>query len=190
MTELVIEGYLRSATTYCYYAFLLAQNRPVHVAYHLHVPAHVIRAVRWNIPTLVIIRDPRDAVSSALVRDPHTSVKAHLYRYLVFYQTLNAYRDDIVVADFEEVISDFSAVIDRINAKYATQFQRFEQTEENLARVHALLDARQNAFGGDHLTSYRPTAKKDIMKRKVDFSGKSNLLLRCTKIYRSLSPKF
>lgn len=35
-TEIVIEGYPRSANTFAVAAFLLAQGRPVKIAHHLH----------------------------------------------------------------------------------------------------------------------------------------------------------
>ena len=52
-TEIVIEGYPRSANTFAVAAFLLAQGRPVKIAHHLQVPAQVIQGVQWNITTIV-----------------------------------------------------------------------------------------------------------------------------------------
>jgi hypothetical protein len=40
------------------------------IAHHLHAPAQVIRAARWRILTLVLMRRPRDAVLSLVIRDP------------------------------------------------------------------------------------------------------------------------
>jgi hypothetical protein len=40
------------------------------IAHHLHVPAQVVRTTQWQIPTLVLIRVPRDAVRSSAIRDP------------------------------------------------------------------------------------------------------------------------
>src|SRR5262245_45373054 len=40
-TELVIDGYMRSANTFAVYAFQMAQRRPVRLAHHLHAPAQV-----------------------------------------------------------------------------------------------------------------------------------------------------
>src|SRR4029453_17396954 len=69
-TDLVIDGYTRSASTYAVYAFQLAQDRPVRLAHHLHAPAQIVAAVRWGIPTMLVVRDPRGAVLSQAVREP------------------------------------------------------------------------------------------------------------------------
>jgi len=58
-TEIVIEGYPRSANTFAVAAFLLAQGRAVKIAHHLHVPAQVIQAVRWGIPHCIDSRSTR-----------------------------------------------------------------------------------------------------------------------------------
>jgi hypothetical protein len=56
------------------------------IADRMHVPAQVVRAARWQIPTLVLIRRPRDAVLSFAVWDPISVDKALRY-YLSFYET-------------------------------------------------------------------------------------------------------
>jgi hypothetical protein len=40
------------------------------IAPHLHAPAQVIRVARRRILTLVLMRRPRDAVLSLVIRDP------------------------------------------------------------------------------------------------------------------------
>jgi hypothetical protein len=61
-TQLVIEGFPRSGNSFARRAFVMAQNESSHktrIAHHIHVPAQVVRAARWRIPTLVLIRrDP------------------------------------------------------------------------------------------------------------------------------------
>src|SRR5215211_6607259 len=72
-TQLVIEGFPRSGNSFARRAFVMAQSDTQikhHIAHHLHVPAQVVRAARWQIPTLVLIRRPKDAVLSLVLRDP------------------------------------------------------------------------------------------------------------------------
>lgn len=54
-TQLVVEGFPRSANTFAVLAFQHAQREKVRIAYNLHVPAQVIRASRWHILALVLI---------------------------------------------------------------------------------------------------------------------------------------
>lgn len=139
-TEIVIEGYPRSANTFAVAAFLLAQDRPVKIARHLHVPAQVIKAVKIKIPTLVLIRKPEDAALSLMVREPRMSAKRALYDYINFYRTIQPYCADFVLATFEEVTTNFGYVIERVNSKFGTTFIPFEHTESNIKKVFYLVE--------------------------------------------------
>lgn len=182
-SRLLIEGFPRSATTFCSYAFLHAQAASLDIAVRIHVPAHVIRALRLGIPSLVLIRPPRDAVSSLALREPGIPVAVFLERYWVFYETLEPYREHFVTAGFAEAISDFGAVIDRINAKFGVSFCRFEHTESNIAAVYDKLDERQRLWGGGVMTSYRFHKAKELAKKYVDFSAHREALERCETVY-------
>ena len=137
-TEIVIEGFSRSANTFAVAAFTFAQGRPVKIARHLHAPAQVIEAVRRGIPCIVLIRKPRDAVLSLLVREPHISAEQALKDYIRFYRTVVPYRDKFVVGRFEEVTTDFGEVIRRVNARFGTNFKPFEHTDKNPRKVFQL----------------------------------------------------
>ena len=63
-TELLIEGFTRSAVTFATIAFQLAQRRPVRAAHTLHSVGHVRMAVRRAVPSLVT--DPRARGDGAL----------------------------------------------------------------------------------------------------------------------------
>jgi len=138
-TELLIEGFPRSANSFAVAAFRRAQRRKVRLANNLHVPAQVIRAAEWETPALVLIREPKDAVLSYAVRDP-ISVEQALEYYVSFYETVERYRDSFVLGPFEEVTSDYSSVIERVNAKFGTNFAPFRHTEENVAKVFSRID--------------------------------------------------
>lgn len=186
-TQLLIEGFPRSSATFCSFAFLHAQGAPMNIALHIHVPAHVIRAVRLGIPTLVLIRQPRDAITSAILRDPHIPISAFAERYRLFYETLDAYRDDFVTADFADAVSDFGRVTDRINAKYDTSFVAFDHSEGNVATVFDRLDERQHRLGGGAMASYRPHEAKEFAKKHIDLSAHRDALERCETIYQRWS---
>ncbi len=136
-TELVIDGYTRSATTFAVYALQLSQAKPVRLAHHLHAPAQLIEAARRGVPALVLIREPQGAVLSQVVREPWLTVSGALIAYSRFYACLVPYRDHFVVGEFEEVTHDFGAVVRRLNARFGTSFVEFVHTE---ARVREVLD--------------------------------------------------
>jgi hypothetical protein len=134
-TELVIDGYTRSATTFAVYALQLSQPKPVRLAHHLHAPAQLIAAARRGVPALVLIREPQGAILSQVVREPWVTVAGALIAYSRFYRCLLPYRDRFVIGEFEQVTNDFGAVIRRLNARFGTSFTEFVHTESSVREV-------------------------------------------------------
>lgn len=173
-TQLVIEGFPRSANSFAVGAFRQAQSEEMRVAHNLHVPAQVIRAARWRIPTLVLLRKPRDAVLSLVVRDP-ISVDQALKYYISFYETVAEYRDSFVLGLFKEVTDDFGAIIERVNARFGTEFSPFHPNEENVGRVFNRIEERYRRRFGEtaSLVSQvsRPSSLREEMKREVEYES-------------------
>lgn len=141
-TELVIDGYTRCASTFAVYALQLAQPRPVRIAHHLHAPAQLIEAARLRVPALALIREPKGAILSQLIREPGVALPDALVAYSRFYTCLMPYRDALVVGEFEQVTADFGAVVRRLNARFGTRFTEFENTEANMRECMELIKLR------------------------------------------------
>ncbi len=192
-TEIVIEGFPRSGNTFALLGFQLAQGRSVKTADHLHVPAQIMRAAEWDIPAVVVIREPEAVVRSLVVKYPYLSPRHVLQGYAAFYERCLPYRDKLVAATFEQATCDLGAVIDRVNARFGTRFLRFEHTTANERRVFAALDRRNlsvNGQDGEALTSYRPNGAKEMAKRGVRLEGCERALERCRALwatYRELA---
>jgi hypothetical protein len=139
-TDVLIEGFPRSANTFTVAAFATAQPHPVRIAHHLHAPGHVVAAVRRGVPALVLIREPEDAVLEFARIKPALTIAQALRGYVRFYQPLLPYRDRFVVGTFGDVTFDLGSVIGRINARFGTSFAEFEHTEENVARSQPAMD--------------------------------------------------
>ncbi len=170
-TQLVIEGFPRSGNSFARVAFNQAQNERVRIAHGLHVPAQVIQAARWHIPTLVLIRRPRDAVLSFAIRDP-ISVDQALKYYLSFYETVEKYRDAYVLGLFEEVTEDYGQVIRRINEKFGTAFSLFRHDEQSVNKVFARMEKNSRKRYGEtywETKVSRPSAVKERMKHEVGY---------------------
>jgi hypothetical protein len=192
-TQLVVEGFPRSANTFAKVAFSKAQKEKVRIAHHLHVPAQVIRAARWQIPTLVLIRKPRDAVLSLVVRDP-ISIDQALKYYLSFYETVEKYRDAYVLGLFEEVTEDYGEVIRRINDKFGTTFSLFRHNERNVDKVFARIERNsRRRYGETHWATKvsRPSALKEGIKRdlgyKVENPKRRKLIAEAEAVYDRLT---
>lgn len=190
-TQLVIEGYPRSANTFAEVAFRLAQPGPVRTADHLHVSAQVARAVAYGIPICVLAREPADAVRSLLIKYPHIRPVDALRGYRRFYKQCLPYTDRLVVATFDQVTNDFGSVTARINQRFGTDFACFDHCKTNIERVFEQLTERNAEFNeGRELASYRPNADKMQARRLLVLSDHSLLLNDCQQLfyhYRTLA---
>lgn len=134
-SELVIEGFPRSANTFSVLAFEAAQDRPVRLAHHLHSQAQIQKAVEWNIPTLVLIREPASAVTSLITRHPEIRIDQAFRQYGRFYRYIESCRDSVVIADFKEVTRSFDKVIGRLNRRFGTAFKPYRNSDEQDAQI-------------------------------------------------------
>ena len=192
-TQLVIEGFPRSANSFARVAFNRAQKGTVRIATGLHVPAQVIRAARWRIPTLVLIRSPKDAVLSFAIRDP-ISVEQALKYYLAFYETVEGYGEAYVLGTFEEITGDFGRVIQRLNDRFGTSFSPFRHNERNVGVVLARVERNsKRKFGEAHWENKasRPVAAREDTKRELerglDDLEAERLLSRADAVYERLT---
>ncbi|WP_457637192.1 hypothetical protein [Oceanithermus sp.] len=193
-TEIVIEGYPRSANTFAVAAFQVAQGRSVRIARHLHSPAQVKVASALKLPTIILIRDPEDAITSLLVRDTLLSARVAIIYYITFYSDILLYKDSYVLAHFDDVISNYGNIIQKLNIKYGTNFHLFLNTQDNINKVLALVEEmdmqerKQDTVS--ELTVARPSELRNKLKsqRKHELYVRSNatLMKRAYEIYQNM----
>ncbi len=176
-TRVVIEGFPRSANSYTFLAFRRS-NPGVRVGHHLHTPLQVIWAARLRIPCAVLIRPPVDAVASVLVMDRGRISDTAAYRsYIHFYSRALRVRDKVVVAPFDEVTTNPARMVERINARFGTEFQADPMSDDDDAAIKARLD-RGPAERGLPPTSYgAPSAEKDRRREALRKRVAANPLL-------------
>jgi hypothetical protein len=189
-TEIVIEGFLRSANSFATRAFLSAQPRRVRVANRTHVPATIIRAAQWNVPTLVLIREPKDLVLSYILKKPFITAADGFKEYIAYYRDIAPYRDDYVVASFDEVTTDFGVVIDRLNRRFSTHFERFDHTAENERDVFSLIERNDRRLVGDDVSRISvPLPEKERVKedhrRQFESADLQALIAEAEYVYRT-----
>ncbi len=166
-TDIVIEGFPRSGNTFAVAAFSFAQVSHVHIAGHTHRAAHVITAVKSHIPTVVIIRNPRDTALSCVIRSPFLSLEQALKGYIRFYQRLMPYKYGVVFARFEEVVSNFGTVIEEVNEKFGTVFKIFEHTDANVAQCFQQIEKLHRNSTGDGSIFETAIARPSIEREKL-----------------------
>jgi hypothetical protein len=169
-TEIVIEGFPRSANSFAVNAFCLAQGRPVHVAHHLHAPAQVMAAGRSGVPAIVLVREPEAAICSYLLWQPHLRVREAVTAYLRFYRPLEGLEEMYVAASFEQVTGDFGEVIDRVNEHYGSSFERFDHTPDNVERCFEEIETNSRGQRHGELVESvvaRPSDERRHLKQAV-----------------------
>ncbi|MEM9007492.1 MAG: hypothetical protein AAGE59_28700 [Cyanobacteria bacterium P01_F01_bin.86] len=173
-TQLVIEGFPRSANTFAVLAFEKAQANKVSLSHHMHVPAQIIRASRWQIPTLVLVRKPEDSIASYIMRKPKLSIADALKCYIRFYKVALPYQENYVTANFEDITSNFSEVINRVNRKFNTDFTAATPTGEALEQIFAETShmAKQNGMG--EMGIARPSEERKALKKELIAKIKSS----------------
>ncbi|MGH2596515.1 MAG: hypothetical protein ACRDH7_11200 [Actinomycetota bacterium] len=193
-TELVIEGFQRSGNTFAAVAFEMAQQRRVKTAHHMHAAAQIVAAARMGIPTLVLIRDPEACVLSQMVREPGIAAGQALANWVRFYEHVIPCRDRVVMAGFEQVTTDFGAVIREVNERFGTPFAEFEHTDANVEHCFELIElgnrARYGALREPMIArpSVERNALKDAIRRQYGSERLARLRSRATAVHRALVP--
>lgn len=167
-TDLVIEAFPRSGNTFAYFAFQSSQPSFVRVAHHLHAPAQLMQAARWRIPALLIVRDPLDAVCSFVQREPVLSLRQALRSWIQFHRSLVGRRQHFVVVTFDQAMSDFGSVVERLNRRFSTTFGVFEHDVVNTAACFRAIEERNKRLSGraapDESGVARPSAVREAAK--------------------------
>ncbi len=139
-SDLVIDGFPRSANSYAWHALRMTLGEDVRVSGHTHSVQSLARAVECGIPAIMIIRPPQDAVASLLqmryAPRPHSALR----HYIRFYELARPLVEGLCVATFQEVVSDFGAVLSRVNRQFSTSFPVYEKTPDNEARLNGRLE--------------------------------------------------
>ncbi|NBD16310.1 MAG: hypothetical protein GVY04_09235 [Cyanobacteria bacterium] len=133
-TQLVIDGFQGSANSFAASAFINSQTQTVKVMHHRHAPFLIIQAIEQKIPVLLTIRQPKETVLSLTSRWPHISINDALRSYIGFYRKLLPYAPNLIVSDFDLTTQHLDCVVQTLNTKYDTNFDRVDIARVNIER--------------------------------------------------------
>lgn len=157
-TDIVIEGYPRSANTFLYRAIRAATDDCLRIGHHVHREQQVTMALRYNIPCFVLFRHPLDAVASYLVREPGATAHSCLERYVSFAENALTHtgHPKLSIVLFEDVIADPVGAVQAILAHIGQP----REVNEALITI-ATRDGR-----ADRTRASLPTPEKEALKLK------------------------
>ena len=147
-TDLVVEGYPRSANTYVVMAIAAASSSPLSIAHHLHAPAHVRRAARLHTPTIVLGREPIAAAASLMVREAVPARRA-LTAYYRFYEGIYRTREKVLYCPFFLATTRLGYVVETLNDRFGTDFVPPENTDAPDPKIVGQIDQLQIELAGD-----------------------------------------
>ena len=199
-TELVVEGFPRSGNSYAEAAFRLSQKRQVCLAHHRHAAAQVLCAAKWQIPCVVLIREPFEAIRSLLMHQPALYRLDNAVReYIVFYRAIQPVRKCYVLARFETVTQDFGSVIGALNAHFGTRFLGFDSGYISEAKVFSEIDRLGRLRGtvgrrGEPYSINRSVAErtereqqKQASKGMLEAEAERHLMRSANRLYTDLA---
>lgn len=192
-TDLLIDGFPRSANTFAYVFIELTQ--PVKkLAHHVHLPVQYYRSIKFKSPAVLLIRNPVDAAVSMFIRRPtYFPYFIFLYYYL-FHKKISKIKNAILIVKFEDVISDPNLIIRKLRSKGYSGFDEVELTqnlmEKIIKRVDELDMINQNDSEIKNHTVARPTEYRKIISEKIreELSSKryNRISIKCNFIYNSI----
>lgn len=144
-TDIVIDGFPRSANSFSVRAFLSAQPAPLRVGHHMHSHAQIVKSVRLGLPTILLIRNPDDCIVSLRAMDvqlakrggktsygldPAHGVDDLIRAYIRFYRGVQPVLDGCVLGRFPDVTRRFDTVIAEANQRFGRDYTLFRHTEQ------------------------------------------------------------
>jgi hypothetical protein len=166
-TELVVEGFPRTGSTFVATALEQATRGGLSLVSPVNQPAQVGRAVRQGVPTLVLVRRPVDTLASYLCAAPHGRPRGVLREYIGYHRELIPFLDDVEIADFDQVTSDLRPVLERLRTRFSLGIPEFDHTDRSVRRIFTVIEdqhLRRNKVPDCEATMPRPSAHRSAAK--------------------------
>lgn len=132
--DLCVEGFESSANSFMVNVFRRLRS-DLRIAHHTHSVANLKRSRQYDVPTVVLFRDPVDAIPS-LVSRFRPGLHEAVLRYIRFYRDVCGHMSEVFLVGFEEATSDFERVIRRFEMWSGLTFGTFnpEEVEHDVIR--------------------------------------------------------
>lgn len=188
-SDLVIEGFPRSGNTYARAFFSLSQKDGFKLASHLHSPSHLYLAWKYQVPALLLIRNPLDTAVSNMTNEPYVHPNQVLKNWLRFYEGSLKYKDAFLAVDFEALISNFRGVVEKLNQRFEVGFNTEKINDISKDSIRdTILKFNKLAFGNVNQRNFsfpeagRTQIKERYKSRFLDESDKG-LFHRAMELY-------
>ncbi|QHS23473.1 sulfotransferase domain-containing protein [Virgibacillus sp. MSP4-1] len=182
-TDICIEAYPSSANTFLQY--LVKENyNGLNIAHHSHSIPNLKKAIRKKVPMIVIIRKPKDAISSRITRFS-TNTRYAILEYKYFYEFVYKHKEDILVLNFEDVIKQPLKVLKDIR-----DYVNFDMNLNSVDNINVVIENVQKRIIEDEKDTEKLALPSDLREEKKQLV-KSNIVedkkfIDCEKVYKKL----
>ncbi len=188
-SDLLVESFPRSGTTFLVAALAFVAPE-VEVASHVHHPAHVRLALRYGVPSVVLIREPVDTCTSLAIFRGGGEPRELLEAWSDFYEALEPLAG-LRFVTFADLTTDPGGTVARVlscvRRPIAVSGELVDA--EVMAEVDRLALARSGAV--DPLRVSHPTPEREQLKAEVRtrFELEPDGVDRARRLYLRLSDR-
>ncbi|MEM7657136.1 MAG: hypothetical protein AAF399_13465 [Bacteroidota bacterium] len=197
-TELVIEGFPRSANTFGVLLVEQHLEQNLHIAHHLHLAYQLEQGVQRGLPSVLLLRNPQDSIPSLLLRNAYLSPWLAFHWFRKFHEPLVAIKDQLLVWEFEsltqhparclqQLASDFPDLL--LGEEESVQADQVFQQIDQLDR-----ETKQQAGEELDLVRSRPNLRKAAAKAAIQTQLQNHpryraLMEEALQMYQQLRPQ-
>lgn len=183
-TDICIEGFPRSANSFLTSIFA-KYNPQFKCADHLHAPMQIIKASMLEIPCIVVIRNPLDAIASTIAVDRSVSTTIVIKSYINFYESIWHIRNNFITAEFSKITNNPVDIIDAVNQRFNTNFVmgKMSSVVEQEVFTH-LKKVKKKMRLSDTLVAVPTEAKEQIKQEIIKELEQNNFFKETEPIYK------
>lgn len=174
-SDICIEGFPRSGNTF-FVAAIQRWNRSLRISHHSHLASSAIYSWGRGIPTVVLIREPAGAVSSAMVWDGRIVATIGLLVYISFYRSVCKVFPQILILDFEEYTRRPDLAVEKINTALGTNLDAAVFDVAEREAIHRYLSNHDSRNKRSASNSSLPNEEKTALKRSYLQNIRKNML--------------
>lgn len=156
---LVVEGFPRSGNTFLSDFLLVTQSPSFRFAHHTHLIENVMLGIDNNLPAVVIMRNPLDAIASFVIYS-EKSVEFAIDKWLRFYAEAERLDSRALLVSFETITANPVRIIEELNAKFQINLDVPSSESAAMAATKDRIEVRSKNMANREDESRR----KDIIK--------------------------
>lgn len=172
-TQLIIDGPPRCANHYVY-EYLYNQFTDIEIAHHYHAPGLPKLALNKSIPTIIVIRDPREQLQSSAVYFEKIKVKILLAELHHYYKEILKMKN-YIISDFDRSTMDPFSIVRELFHKYSEKLPKFEPKEFSDEFIFNKIKIRKKELNAFQMKSPIPSNTKNKEKTKYTAEIEDNL---------------